>query len=1270
MWRYRFFSSRFIVPISFAVIIGLFLVISCGKGKEIMLNEPGTGSIQLQQSSELQIAQNSLTLSETAVLYDNLLELPPDLAVNIISRSGFSLVPFGENQDFDPRLNRYLRLDVSEKYDETVVVVSVEGISDMKFALLEINYDPATFTPYGIEFGDFLGGPDETIRLGILDNAGKIPIGIARIRYRENTGVSGSGVIATLRFQQGSMSQLRMGSKVPGEPDNQVNLTNTDPLGFRGSLTEKNVGDYDNSGEVGVADITPIALHYLDAADSSIGASNADGDNDGTVGVPDITPIANHYLNVVAGYHIYRLISAAMPAPADFTATDPWLTRPRPSGLNGDMLFPTYTFDDPDSADNIWYAAAPFDLDGNVGILSNPLQGNEVVTGEAPTVTIDSPEDGSIVSGIVTITATVVPGDEPVTKVDLLIDDVQTQSLASEPYSFSWDSSTVSQGEEHAIRVVATDLAELTGSDAITVSTPSFTIEIAPEDQKVFDTDTVGVVPVEVTTDFAGTLDVSFTLDGAPAGVVSEPPYTFSWIASAAELGAHEIGVSADDSAGTVIEDSVTYYVVQTNGFLPIEWYQAKAYLGLIDATMGTGADIFGFAEGTQPNSWNWTDYQDLGTMLDIYWDAWFTAPEDFPIVMQDMGDELGAATGIQDILLSATDEALPQHRIDRQTHTETIDPDDPLAVAVADFVTAAGGTPDLSAYKAALATMSKANQNALTPVIYASRDALVARNDVFDSIDGFDAGVRQQHFNYAHGSIGGMAVLAINLDNFIVPIWNPETNWMRAFPIGSAFFEGAALISDAIDDLSDYMASSPAFENVSLNVETPAGYVTIGGTGDDVHTVPGENGHAILIDLGGDDTYDCHAGGTASAMNGVAVSIDLGNGTDTYNRLDDPDDFDRSVGYSDDDTSQQGAGRYGIGILVDYGGNDEYHSVRMSQGSAVFGVGILADFGGDDSYEMEALGQGGAFSGVGILIDDDGVDSYEAWAKSQGFGAVNGIGYLVDRGGAGDTYLAHPEENAGKPEYYADVYGTNMSNCQGAGWGSRWGWVILNDGTDDIYIVGSGGLGLLFDDGGDDDYTCGTFGQGSGFYQSVGMLIDLDGIDDHVGHWYTSGATAHVAVAGLWDGGGDDNYTNDVSIGIGGSHDWSITWFLELGGDDIYSSAGLGLGCGYSNGMGYFLDFAGDDSYDSTAGDAANTTLGKGNLGDADRPGDATYGIFIDIAGDDIYAEFYADMLGSDGATIVPTPDDASTWIRNGGDQAIEHGFYPNGKGCGIDSE
>lgn len=96
-----------------------------------------------------------------------------------------------------------------------------------------------------------------------------------------------------------------------------------------------NVGDYDVSGEVGIPDITPIALNYLALTTDGIGDDAyetwIDGDGSGEIGIPDITAIALGYMNSVFAYEIltsasengaYSAIGTVnFPSPSQFPVT-------------------------------------------------------------------------------------------------------------------------------------------------------------------------------------------------------------------------------------------------------------------------------------------------------------------------------------------------------------------------------------------------------------------------------------------------------------------------------------------------------------------------------------------------------------------------------------------------------------------------------------------------------------------------------------------------------------------------------------------------------------------------------------------------------------------------------------------------------------------------------------------------------------------------------------------------------------------------------------
>jgi len=107
----------------------------------------------------------------------------------------------------------------------------------------------------------------------------------------------------------------------------------------------------------------------------------------------------------------------------------------------------------------------------------------EVVTGEKqsgsssqeainPTVTLTAPSDAATVSGSVSLSATAADNDggSGVEKVEFLIDDSVANSDNASPYSYSWNSSTATNGS-HTIKAKAYDIAgNATETSAITVT--------------------------------------------------------------------------------------------------------------------------------------------------------------------------------------------------------------------------------------------------------------------------------------------------------------------------------------------------------------------------------------------------------------------------------------------------------------------------------------------------------------------------------------------------------------------------------------------------------------------------------------------------------------------------------------------------------------------------------------------------------------------------------------------------------------------------------
>ncbi len=384
------------------------------------------------------------------------------------------------------------------------------------------------------------------------------------------------------------------------------------------------------------------------------------------------------------------------------------------------------------------------------------------------------------------------------------------------------------------------------------------------------------------------------------------------------------------------------------------------------------------------------------------------------------------------------------------------------------------------------------------------------------------------------------------------------------------AILKAALIITEALERTVNILVRVDSWEGTvsTISFMTPAGLVKIGGTGPDRH----QERAALIIDLGGDDTYQ---GEVASGRDGqCALVIDL-DGDDNY--------------LGNDFT--QGAGFRGIGILWDLKGDDLYRAGRCSQGAGLFGVGLLIDGSGFDTYLGESFVQAASLWGWGGLVDLEGEDSYLCGHSGQAYAEVMGVSCLSDLQG-NDKYLS----GSGVPDRREP--GMNQSFSQGFAVGIR----------DRV----AGGFALLADGSGNDHYQCGYFGQGSSYWMAVGMLYDERGTDTFVARRYAQGAGIHFSLGLLLDAEGNDHtFSWGVSQGCG--HDYGIGLLVNESGDDTYVSGWLCMGASEANGIGLFLDNAGDDGYDNTQGMAVGRLIQNRRAGGP--------GIFVDAGGRDRYS-------------------------------------------------
>jgi hypothetical protein len=257
----------------------------------------------------------------------------------------------------------------------------------------------------------------------------------------------------------------------------------------------------------------------------------------------------------------------------------------------------------------------------------------------------------------------------------------------------------------------------------------------------------------------------------------------------------------------------------------------------------------------------------------------------------------------------------------------------------------------------------------------------------------------------------------------------------------GDDRYQGSDLVVHGLSAIIDFAGNDAyAMPGPGLGAAIAGASVVLDFSGDDSYSAElfGEGAAAFglgaLVDLAGNDTYRLRAGGQGFGLaEGVGVLWDRA-GNDIYAAAGLSDVYGRGGGLSwaqgaaygyrtdigggigvlrddaGDDRYEaelyaQGAGYYyGLGLLWDRGGADRYVAVRYAQGAGVHeAVGILRDEWGNDRYALTfGVGQGmGLDLALGMLVDAAGDERYRASVLAQGTATANGIGIVVDYGGA-----------------------------------------------------------------------------------------------------------------------------------------------------------------------------------------------------------------------------------------------------------------------------
>ena len=169
-----------------------------------------------------------------------------------------------------------------------------------------------------------------------------------------------------------------------------------------------------------------------------------------------------------------------------------------------------------------------------------------------PAVAVTAPSAGATLSG--TATLTVAASDNAaVSRVDLYVDGAFLGSDTTAPYSFSWDTTTASNGP-HTVVAKAVDAAGNVGTSSSVAVTVSNSTDTTKPVAKITSTSvSAGKLNVSVSaTDNVGVTRVELYIDGVLTATRQAPPYAFTVNLTPFAPGAHTVSAAAYDAVANV----------------------------------------------------------------------------------------------------------------------------------------------------------------------------------------------------------------------------------------------------------------------------------------------------------------------------------------------------------------------------------------------------------------------------------------------------------------------------------------------------------------------------------------------------------------------------------------------------------------------------------------------------------------------------------------------------------------------------------------------
>ncbi|MCC7478388.1 hypothetical protein IT575_07985 [bacterium] len=242
---------------------------------------------------------------------------------------GASLLPGSRVAGFELREAPATEAELSAQgRDVFALEVRAQSALDLRALYFELDYDAEQYSPLAAAATGRLGASDKLLELALLSDRGAVQHGqvLKRTLSADTRGFSGSGAVARVLFARRPAPQTRISSAAPSGNGSQAPLM----------LEEEQLnlhwlyacaGDYNQDGQVAVADLTPIGLNFGALAEGgqfppTSALAVVDGNQDGTISVQDLAAIGFNFRRKVTAFNVYQGTDVAQLPDANDAASE------------------------------------------------------------------------------------------------------------------------------------------------------------------------------------------------------------------------------------------------------------------------------------------------------------------------------------------------------------------------------------------------------------------------------------------------------------------------------------------------------------------------------------------------------------------------------------------------------------------------------------------------------------------------------------------------------------------------------------------------------------------------------------------------------------------------------------------------------------------------------------------------------------------------------------------------------------------------------------